>query len=322
VPPGAAGREAWIGGQVGQAQSLTEARPLAFRADGHGQLPVGGRERLVGHDVGVGVTQAPGRLAADEGVLGLVDQDGQGRGQQRRVDALPRPAVARPRQHRRQDADDTVQAGHHVTDGHPDLGRMPAGGIAIAGDGHQAGRGLDDEVVARASSRWPGPAVAGDGQVDQLRSEGAERLVAEAQTVKRPRARVLHEDIGRPEQGPQDVGPLRRPQVQADRSLVAVDREVVGRGARAARRVADPGRPPAARGIAIGRLDLDDVGPKISQEHRGVRSGEDGGRVDHAQARQRARACRGMIGCGRCHVPHRVVARGARIRPPMTLPDC
>src|SRR6478672_5948400 len=73
-------------------------------------------------------------------------------------------------------------------------------------------------------------------------------------------------------------------EVDPDAALVAVDREVVGRGPRAVGVAADPRRPPTARRVALGRLELDHVGAEVAQEHRAVRPGEDRRAVDDAQA--------------------------------------
>ena len=76
----------------GSTERRAQPRPLPLRADRDGDRAVGGRERLVRHDVRVGVAEPPGRNAADERVLRLVHQAGEGRAEERDVDPL---AVAR-----------------------------------------------------------------------------------------------------------------------------------------------------------------------------------------------------------------------------------
>ena len=75
-------------GELGQAERLAEPRPLPLGADRHGELAIGGGERLVRDDVRVGVAAPAGRPPRDERVLGLVDEDRKRRPEQRHVDPL------------------------------------------------------------------------------------------------------------------------------------------------------------------------------------------------------------------------------------------
>jgi hypothetical protein len=65
--------------QLHGAERLAQARPLPLAPCGHGDLAVGGGERLVRHDVGMGVPAPDGSAAADERVVRLVDEDGERR---------------------------------------------------------------------------------------------------------------------------------------------------------------------------------------------------------------------------------------------------
>ena len=180
---------------------------------------------------------------------------------------------------------DRVQAGHDVADGDADLGRLAAVGVGVTGDRHQPADRLDDEVVARAG-RAAGPvrAVAADREVDEPRVEGPRARRRRTRAARAPPGRRFSTRTSAPARSRRRTSaPSGVLQVEADRALVAVDRQEVGRGPRAGRRVADPRRTPAARRVAVGRLDLDDVGAEVGQEHRRVGAGEDRREVDDPQ---------------------------------------
>ena len=128
-----------------------------------------------------------------------------------------------------------------------------------------------------------------------------EHRVREAQPGQAADAVVLHEHVRAREEPAQHLAPGLRLEVQAQASLVAVDREVVGRLARVAgnsARVAlgirqrpasgcaGERRSPGARAVALGRLDLDHVGAEVGQQHRAVGPGEHGREVAHDDARE------------------------------------
>ena len=124
--------------------------------------------------------------------------------------------------------------------------------------------------------------------MDQGRVETPQRLVVEPEAGKPTDPVVLDKDVATFDEATQDRRAIRRLQVEAEASLVAVDREVVGRGA-VRRRLADPGRSPATRGVALRWFDLDHIRPQVAEQHRAVRPGEHGRAVDDAQTVQRPR---------------------------------
>ena len=188
---------------------------------------------------------------------------------------------------RRQDAHGPEHPGHHVADRDADLGRAAAVLVRRAGDRHQAARGLDDEVVARPVGGGSVGAVAGDGEVDEARIQPLELVVVEAEAGEAAGPEVLDEDVAAAEQPAQDLGARLRLEVEPDRSLVPVDGQVVGGGSGPVGLGPDPRRPPGARPVAVGWLDLDDVRPEIAQEHRAVRPGQDRRAIDDGQSGQR-----------------------------------
>ena len=113
----------------------------------------------------------PGCDAVDERVLGLVDEHRQRRFEDRHVDALAGPVGGRRRKlpagERGEDPDRGVEPRRDVGDRDADLRRAAAVGVGRAGDRHQPGLGLEEEVVAGAADERPGRAVAADREVDQ-----------------------------------------------------------------------------------------------------------------------------------------------------------
>ena len=96
--------------------------------------------------------------------------------------------VALPPGERRQDPDRRVEPGRDVGDRDADLRRDAAVRVGLAGDRHQAGLGLEQEVVAGAADERAGRAVAADREVDQARVDRAQRLVAEPEPLEAVRA--------------------------------------------------------------------------------------------------------------------------------------
>ncbi len=274
--------EARVERELRDPHRRAEADELPIRADGDRDLPVGGRERLVRDDVRVGVAAPRRRRARHERVLGLVHEAGEGRFEDRHVDPLPAPGgrTARPvaAKERAEDADRAEQPGQDVRDRHADLARMAAVGVGEAGDRHEARLGLEHEVVAGAVGPGPGRAVAADAEVDERRVDLGQGRVVEAEPVEPADAEVLDEHVGAPQEAPQHGRAVGCLEVEPDRALVAVDREVVRGGpgiVRPGQSRADPWRAPRPRPVPVGRLDLDHVGPEVGEEHRAEGSRED-----------------------------------------------
>jgi hypothetical protein len=103
---------------------------------------------------------------------------------------------------------------------------------------------------------------------------------------------VVEQQVAASGQQIQDVAAVRGPQVDDDAPLVAVDGGEVGAQAVGGRTPVR--RSPGTRLVAAGRLDLDDVGAEVGQEHGGERSGEDAAAVDDADPVERERS-RGVV---------------------------
>ena len=129
--------------------------------------------------------------------------------------------------------------------------------------------------------------------MDEQRVQFSERRFAEPEALETARPKVLDEDVRTGQEPPQDRCTLCLAKVEPDAPLRSVHSQVIRSGPGAFRLVADPRRPPAARRVALGRLDLHDVGAEIGEEHRAVGPGEDGGTVDDTQAGERPNGRRG-----------------------------
>jgi hypothetical protein len=260
-------------GQFGRPDRLAQLAELPVVPGRDDQVAVGGGKRLVGEQARVGVAHPerdrPGRRVG----AGLVDHAGHGRSQQRGVQVLAltgRVAVVERGQHR----DRGVEAGHHVEDRDARPERRAAG---VAGERHHARHGLHDQVVA-GQVPASGGAEAADRRVDDGRVERADRLVVKAVLGQPARLEVLHQHVGPAGQLTGQAAIALVGQVERDRPLVPVDRQVVGGHAVLGKR-----RHPRPGVIATGRLDLDHLGAHVGQQHRAVRPGEHPGEVRDKQ---------------------------------------
>jgi hypothetical protein len=193
----------------------------------------------------------------------VVDQAGQRRGQQVDLHVLALPGgVAVPQCG--QDPDHRVVARHHVE--HRDA--RPVGGtVRVAGEAHQARDRLHHEVVAGHVGPLPG-AEAADRGVHHPGVRGAHGSEVQPELREASRLEVLDHHVGAAGELAAQRGVTLVAQVERQRPLPAVDAQVV-RGDPVAHR----GHPRAGL-VAIGPLDLHDLGTHVGQQHRGIGAGE------------------------------------------------
>jgi len=296
------GRIARIASQFGHAEQFAELGELAVVADGDDQVAIAGLEDLVRHDVLVGIAHAARRLASGQVVRAEVGQHRHLRVQQRHVDDLAlagRVAMAQ----RGQDRDRRIHAGEQVRHRHADLLRSAAGQrIGFAGDAHQPAQALHRVVVTGAVPVGAGLAEAGDRAEHQPRIE--RQQCRRVQTVAGQVADlvVLDHHVRATGQFPDQVLALGTGDVDADRALVAVRAQVVGRlGGVLAVAILQVGRPPpsgviAPRMAAFGwAFDLDDVGAEVGQGLRAPGPGQHAGEIQDAHALQGHRGGTGGV---------------------------
>src|SRR5437870_5543634 len=141
---------------------------------------------------------------------------------------------------------------------------------------------LDDVVVRGLVAVGAARAKAVGRAVDEPGVDGAERLVLEAEPRRWSGPEVVQDDVsGRrePEQRAASGGLL---EIEDQAALVPVAGEVERRHAGVS------GRPEAARRVAFGGLDLDDVGAQVAQGLRGPGAEHDGRDVEDADAYERS----------------------------------
>ena len=249
--------------QLGRLEHLRQSHvvDLVRRADG--DPAVAGLERLVRRGHRMRGAERPDLAAAADENRALPERLHHAGFEQRRVDQLALAALQQMHVGA-DDAERAEDAGVDVGDRRADLGRRSA---RIAGDAHQPGKPLRDQVEAALGRVGAGQAVAGQGAVDQPRIGSAQHVVAEAQPFHRADAEVFDDDIGAVDDPPQRRVRRRVLQVERDAPLVAVHHH------ERARLAVDFGRREAPRVVAVGHaLDLDHVGAHVGEQHA-ARSG-------------------------------------------------
>ena len=306
------GGEAWVVGQRRLAGQPAPAAELVVVADGDDDGVVLGVEHLIGQQVGMGVAQPPGQLAAGEEVHVHVGHQGDGAVGKRHVDGLARAAGVAVVQ-RGQDGDGAVEAGGEIGDRHPRLLRPAAGqAVGLAGDRHEAAEALDDEVVAGARRIGAAVPEAGDGAIDQPPVDLLQAGVIEAVSGQRAGPVVLDQHVGPRRQLAGDGRPLGRRQVEGERALAPVGGQVIGGlGGVGPRFVLQEGRPPGAGVVAPARpFHLDHRGAQIGEDLAAPRPGEDAREIEDDDAVER-----------RSHaLPPRATGRDTTIRRPAPAP--
>ena len=241
-------------------------RPLAVELE---------HQRLAVAVVEAGADPGPLRRAGDAGLAGdrIAVAPHRGRqgpahqpdlaAEQRAIDLLPDPGRARMGQRGERAAEGEDRAG--LVGDRDDAGaqRLARRRIGL-GDAAQS---LRHRVGAGQMRIRPVRPVARDRDVDQLRIDLAQFLIAEPVLLGRAGTEILAEDVGLGDQLAQDLAPLRRLQVQRDALHAAVVGLEIG-----ARHPRQHGR--AARIVADFRhLDLDHLGAEIGHQHVRHRAG-------------------------------------------------
>src|SRR3989442_52757 len=206
---------------------------------------------------GVGTVPTLAALGAGrEIVRGRNLYHGQSRVEQTDIDNLSFPrALAMPE--RGQRADRRVQRGVAVDHRGRGADRMP---LDLAGQRHEAAHRLAQRVERRTIAIGAVLAEAGDRDEDDPVVERAQPLVVEAHRGHHAGPEVLEHHVGLRHQRGEDLLALGMAQVETDALLAAVvDREVHALAAHHRRM--------AARLLTAGRLDLDDLGAEIGQQH-------------------------------------------------------
>ena len=129
--------------------------------------------------------------------------------------------------------------------------------------------GLDHAIVGGVALVRPLRAEGGDRAVDEVGVDLREVAVAEAQAVHDARDGVLDDHVGAPGEPARRLAALVRLQVEDDALLSPVPHAPGGHG---------------AEGVAAGRLDLDDLGAVVGQDHGRHAGGEPRSEIDDGDA--------------------------------------
>ena len=270
-------REARIVGDLGDPEHLAQRSELAVVGGGDDHVAVVGRHRLVRVHAGMGIAHPVRHDAGGGKGTRLVDEPRQRRGQQADFDVLTETGLLSLVE-RSQHADQPVQPGHHVEQGDAGAEGRP---VRLTGETHQPRHGLHDEVVPGQPGALGGAEPA-DREVHEAGVEGLGGGVVEAELGEAARLEVLDRDVGATQQLACQLDVVRVVEVEHDRLLVAVDREVVRRDAVVL------GRAPGPCLVAGRALDLDHGGAHVGQQHRAVRPGQHPRQVGDDQSIERA----------------------------------
>ena len=244
--------------QVGAVERLgAQEREELVVAAADDEASVAGLEGVIREGGGVAVADQLGLLAGGEEALPADLKAGDDGVDERDVHALAAAGDGAGVE-RHEDADGEVHAAEHVAHGIADTQRLAAG---LAGDAHEAGGGLRDDVIAGALVLRAVAAEAGDSGVDDLVVDFLEHVIADAQLVHDAGAVVLDDDVGLLDHLEEELFALLGLQVQGDALLAAVDVGIV-------HAVVVLLRAHGAGIVALARhLDLDDVGAVVGQHH-------------------------------------------------------
>jgi len=167
-------------------------------------------------------------------------------------------------------------------------------GVGFAGDAHQAGHSLDEEVVTRALPIRARLTESGDRAVDESGVVGAERRVIQAVFFEPADLEVLDDDIALSSERSHDLLALGLGEVDRYRALSAIGAKEVRGIARGPIRVdagpcCERGAPAAGIVTGSGSLDLDHAGAEIREGLPRPGAREDAAELEHANLAQRCR---------------------------------
>ena len=125
----------------------------------------------------------------------------------------------------RQHAGKSPQPSTHVDDGYPHPRRRAVG---VAGDAHDAGKCLDQRVIAWIPGQRAGFAESADGAIHQTGVAGFQVIVPQTPGFKAPRTGGMDQDIGLAGETADDFLSFGRIEIHANALLVAVHRQKSG----------------------------------------------------------------------------------------------
>ncbi len=276
-------------GRILEARIGVELLGLADDAEERLPLPVG-----IDKDADIAVAGAIGAAVAREqpAVARLADRRREGapaevigqhelrqRLEHRQLDGLPLAGTLALHE-RRQHHMDRIEPDDVVGHGQRRVARLgPAGLAQRCGN---RGETLNQIVIGGPARIGAALAVADEAEMDQPGIGGADVLGSEPQPPHGGGAHIADEHVGACAKAQQHVAAARRLDVDHDAALVAIGLQIHWPHARIPHRAAVP------HDVALGRLDLDDVGAVIRHDLRRIRAHEDRRHVDDADAGERS----------------------------------
>ncbi len=184
------------------------------------------------------------------------------------------------------------ETGDRIVEGGAATGRW--GGLRFSLEGEETTERLGGQVVRRGAdaSRIPGLAIPRDMDDREAGIRPPELRVGESQPVIDPRPRRLDPDVRLPDEVEEDVPTLRASHIQPDGQLVpgVLDPrlgDLIGRVVPGHERAQSAGRVRVRR-FERRPLDVDDPRSELAEVCRGPRSGDEPGRFEDLQSRERA----------------------------------
>ncbi len=206
-------------------------------------------------------------MLARPGALGDAQRRAGGRGREERAgDAGPRHGE----EDRALAAAELVRTGRHVEarlvqiDAHDVVHPCPVPAALV---GLLTGARRHEPLDVRAIGVRRAPPIGSDRGVHQPWVDGDERLVLQVHRRRARRAERLDEHVGAARQVEQRLTTRGRRRVEGDATLAALPHHVAG-----------------TRRCRVGPLHTHDVGAVVGEQHRGHRSGDAVGDVDHPDA--------------------------------------
>ena len=218
----------------------------------------------------------------------------EGRFVQRRIDDLPLARLDPVEQrHERPErgVDGRVLVGHRQ-------GNARGRAIRVTRHVTHASDSLGGHAVTRPILVGAGLPVAADAHHDQAGIVSTELVVTQPQAFKCARAEVFDEHIRLRSQLAHQIPSLRGLDVDRDGLLVSQDRRRVERNLTVV-------PPHIAHRVALGGLDLDDVGAEVSEQPRAHGAGDRRAKFKHGVASERAARRADACACKR--FVHRIV---------------
>ena len=274
-----------IGGPIGTAHGRNQTLPLRLRChrNGHPLVIAGAGVVAVRSHRGV-VVAARLQGASGQGVFhqaeALRDHGGP---QHRNVDELPLAGAVAVVQ-RGRDGEHRVERPADVSEGVFESQRPT---ILVSHRAVEAGQGPDGRSVGAQVAQRAVLSGGGNGCHDDVGLDGAERFIAEAQTIHHTGREVLDDNIAAGRQSFGEFDSLRFADVEGNAQLAAVDvvehRVLFGVGL-----VADDGSAQSHIVQTLAGFNLDDLGAHVGQNHAGDGAGQHPAEIQHTVAGQDA----------------------------------